>query len=510
MFSYISVFLIFLFFYFVSIKSERTCTSDGAASDSNKTCSSLGPVQFTAFKVGQHDSGIKIELDEESCGKFSEAELLVGSFFSDICSLQSPCNMFSDAGQHLLSCSDIEENGMVLIVPKNRIFMWPTVEVGRIKSVSHIKTPLEPKPIQLETLSLSPKVFLVHNLFSNEEADALVESALTIKGEENRLKRSSTGVGYNIDRKRTSENAFDSQSDVAKTLQKRIVDLLAFPVYKNSWLDGFQILRYNLTTAYNFHTDAFDWTSGEDREGHNYDTISGKGSNRYATLLLYLSDVPSGGETVFPKGRPYGLPENETLISEEEGLFRLRSQGLTKLFEEGSWEENMLVACNYRLAVKPEKGKAVLFYSQDPFGHLDENSLHGGCPVLEGTKWAANLWLWNGPMSGYTKTLANGTQIDTTDFQESVMVHFVNYDIMNAQLYWEDSFFGELGIGESLGSNTYCGHNWFVRVDNQKPEIHKIMIPFEPEFYDGHEFLEIQIYEDNIRFVPSNYDEPEY
>ena len=27
-------------------------------------------------------------------------------------------------------------------------------------------------------------------------------------------------------------------------------------------------------------------------------------------------------------------------------------------------------------------------------------SEHGGCPVLEGTKWAANLWVWNGRRYG--------------------------------------------------------------------------------------------------------------
>ena len=27
---------------------------------------------------------------------------------------------------------------------------------------------------------------------------------------------------------------------------------------------------------------------------------------------------------------------------------------------------------------------------------IDEKSAHGACPVLRGTKYAANLWLWNG------------------------------------------------------------------------------------------------------------------
>ena len=29
-----------------------------------------------------------------------------------------------------------------------------------------------------------------------------------------------------------------------------------------------------------------------------------------------------------------------------------------------------------------------------------QSSEHGACPVIEGQKWAANLWVWNGPRYG--------------------------------------------------------------------------------------------------------------
>lgn len=40
-------------------------------------------------------------------------------------------------------------------------------------------------------------------------------------------------------------------------------------------------------------------------------------------------------------------------------------------------------------------------------GRVDEASMHGGCPVLAGTKWAANLWVWNGPRCEYTTPFPN-------------------------------------------------------------------------------------------------------
>ena len=48
----------------------------------------------------------------------------------------------------------------------------------------------------------------------------------------------------------------------------------------------------------------------------------------------------------------------------------------------------MVADCRSRLAVRPHAGRAVLFYSQHPNGEEDASSLHGGCPVLHGEKWA--------------------------------------------------------------------------------------------------------------------------
>ena len=71
------------------------------------------------------------------------------------------------------------------------------------------------------------------------------------------------------------------------------------------------------------------------------------------------------------------------------------------LFEKSSWEYKMVAQCRARLSVRPKKAHAVLFYSQHPDGSLDKSSKHGGCPVLKGTKWAANLWIWNRVRLGY-------------------------------------------------------------------------------------------------------------
>ena len=42
--------------------------------------------------------------------------------------------------------------------------------------------------------------------------------------------------------------------------------------------------------------------------------------------------------------------------------------------------------CRSRLANRPQAGRSVHFYSQLPNGQKDSSSLHGACPVLNGTK----------------------------------------------------------------------------------------------------------------------------
>lgn len=76
------------------------------------------------------------------------------------------------------------------------------------------------------------------------------------------------------------------------------------------------------------------------------------GGQRIATLITYLSTVPSGGETAFP------------LLN---------------------------------VSVAPVKGSALLFFPADVNGVPDPMSTHRGEPVgAAGDKWIATMWLRQG------------------------------------------------------------------------------------------------------------------
>jgi prolyl 4-hydroxylase len=73
-----------------------------------------------------------------------------------------------------------------------------------------------------------------------------------------------------------------------------------------------------------------------------------KGGQRVGTFLIYLNDVPLGGETVFHK---------------------------------------------VGLSIVPKKGTAIYFHYANSRGQVDRLSVHSSIPVSQGEKWVATKWI---------------------------------------------------------------------------------------------------------------------
>lgn len=101
------------------------------------------------------------------------------------------------------------------------------------------------------------------------------------------------------------------------------------------------------------------------------------GENRYITMIWYLSDVEEGGETIFPYTDSNYSPNKHGYTDE-----LCATKDLTQMVRK-----------------QPKKGSAILFYNMAEIGHMDGDqdmkSLHAGCIVKKGEKWAVNFWIHN-------------------------------------------------------------------------------------------------------------------
>lgn len=342
-------------------------------------------------------------------GGFGEPEMIAFSSEEEFLSLG---RLYNDLGQIVQSPLHFLNGTALYRGPEKpgTHFQWPAVRVGYKRPVPGVYGG-NGKQIELETLTepsphastSDPRVFYIHNFLSPEEADEFVRYSTA---DENPYKMAPStggthkawnqgGASARLDT-RTSENAFDISTQNSRNVKKRAFRLLRMGGYMENLADGIQVLRYQLGQAYVAHHDYFPEHQSED---HQWDPALG-GSNRFATVFLYLSDVEQGygGQTVFPKSDRLTIDKSEELVkrlgeapSLEEQKEFIKDAGL----KEGSWEEALTKSCYAKFAVPPRRGDAILFYSQRPDGHLDINSLHGACPVLKGTKWGANLWVWN-------------------------------------------------------------------------------------------------------------------
>ena len=74
--------------------------------------------------------------------------------------------------------------------------------------------------------------------------------------------------------------------------------------------------------------------------------------------------------------------------------------------------------------MKPQRLAVLIFYSMLPNGEFDQTSLHTGCDVKVGTKWAANFWFWNQPQGSGAMSAGLARELDN---RSHVGLRFVSH-----------------------------------------------------------------------------------
>lgn len=187
-------------------------------------------------------------------------------------------------------------------------------------------------------LHLDPRIYTISNFLSPLECKSVIARAKT--KEMTRGFVSGPGKGVISDARTNDLCWVEHHTDPAFTrIAGRIAGLVGMPL---SHAESFQVIRYGVGAEYRSHFDAFDPTSDNGKYNWRY------GSQRLITVLGYLNVVKKGGATEFPR---------------------------------------------LKIKVDPEIGKLLVFHNCLP-GTLRRHpeSIHAGCPVEEGEKWAFNLW----------------------------------------------------------------------------------------------------------------------
>ena len=284
---------------------------------------------------------------------------------------------YSGVGIQMCSIHDLLESGYtsvtspgtlrMFLVHASDYWFWPGLYVGHVARAAHILSPTSGKPVEIETLALEPRLFVIRDFVSLAEAGRIISTANSSLARSQVLDTDGDGSSESaVSTVRTSSQTWLGWWwwNAMGSVRTRIEKLTSISDQNGERL---QVIRYTKDQHYHAHHDYFD----PDIHIHRKDLASGR--NRMITVLFYLSNVTKGGETYFPRAHP------------PLGVGRSTSASFTD--------------CGSALTVPPSPGDAIMFYSMHPIGApdgvLDMSSLHGGCDVVEGVKWGANVWLNN-------------------------------------------------------------------------------------------------------------------
>jgi len=210
------------------------------------------------------------------------------------------------------------------------------------------------QPLKVEEVHPPPHQMLwLHDVLTERETDELMEDSVP------HMTASMIGQKKTVSDMRVGESAFipDNVSPIVDRINEKINLITGLNGCRRLDAEGkkeefeyLQIASYGTGGHFYLHHDPmyvykspdFIAQSVEDPPPNRYNT-----GDRMSTLMFYLNDVEAGGYTAFPR---------------------------------------------LGVAVRPERGSAVIWHNINPAGFSDMHMLHAACPVMLGRKMVANKW----------------------------------------------------------------------------------------------------------------------
>lgn len=189
---------------------------------------------------------------------------------------------------------------------------------------------------EFQTLRITPPIKLMENVLTDDECNFLITEASKNLQQGKVIGSSGENEVY-LDHRNCSSSYISPNDTINIDIQDKISDILGVD---RSHFEGITVIRYLPGEEFKRHTDFF--------AGPGAAKQSERGGNRVATVVMYLNDVESGGDTDFP------------------------------------W---------LRLWVEPKKGSILYFDYSDPDPFIKRLAEHAGKPVIKGEKWIATIWI---------------------------------------------------------------------------------------------------------------------
>ena len=199
------------------------------------------------------------------------------------------------------------------------------------------------REVELAAVMSNPNIAVIRGLLSDEECDEVIRLSRGKMKASQVVDRESGGSYESSVRKSEGSHFERGENELVRRIEARLSALVDLPVNRGEPL---QILHYGPGGEYKAHQDFFE------PKDPGSAVLTRVGGQRIGTVVMYLNDVPEGGETAFP---------------------------------------------DIGFSAKPIKGSAVYFEYQNADGQLDYRCLHAGMPVIRGDKWIMTKWLRERP-----------------------------------------------------------------------------------------------------------------